>query len=122
MKHIQDIQQLKKSGKKVTMVTCYDSWSASLFKDTDVDMLLVGDSLAMVVHGFDSTLPATMEMMCLHTAAVHRGNSGKFIVADLPFLSYRKGIADAVENAGHLMVAGAHAVKLEGADGNLEIV
>lgn len=122
MKSIQEFVQMKQHGQKITMVTCYDAWAASLCAQTDVDMLLVGDSVAMVVHGHDTTLPASMEMMVLHTEAVVRGKPGKFVVADMPFLANRKGLADTVENAGRLMKAGAHAIKLEGARGNLELV
>lgn len=122
MKSIFDFYQMKKEGQKITMVTCYEAWSALLLKDTDVDLLLVGDSAAMVVHGFDSTLPATMEMMILHTQAVARAQTGKFIVGDLPFLSFRKGLEAGVTAAGQLMQAGAHGVKLEGAQGNLDLV
>lgn len=122
MKTVFDFYAMKKEGRKLTMVTCYDSWSAKLLKSVDVDMLLVGDSVAMVMHGFDTTVPATMEMMELHTAAVHRAQSSHFVVADMPFLSFRQGLEEGVRCAGRLMRAGAHAVKLEGARGNLELV
>ena len=84
--------------------------------------MLVGDSLAMVVYGHDTTIPADIETMAAHTAAVRRGMPGKFLVGDLPFLSYRKGLDIAVENVAKLMKAGANAVKLEGAAGNIELV
>lgn len=122
MKTIFDFYSMKREARKLTMLTCYDAWSAKLLKDVDVDMLLVGDSVAMVVHGHETTVPATMEMMELHTAAVSRANSGHFVVADLPFLSNRQGLEAGVRAAGRLMQAGAHAVKLEGARGNLELV
>jgi 3-methyl-2-oxobutanoate hydroxymethyltransferase len=85
-------------------------------------MILVGDSAAMVMHGHDSTIPATIDMMVLHTSAVRRGAGDKFIVSDMPFLSYRKGLTHAVEAAGKLMQAGANAIKLEGVEGHEEIV
>ncbi len=82
----------------------------------------MGDSVAMVMHGHATTLSATTAMIALHTAAVARGAPAKFIVADLPFLSYRKGLKDAMDSVQELMSAGAHAVKLEGVRGHAEIV
>lgn len=122
MKSIQEFKSFKKDGRKISMVTCYDYAGATILDSTEIDCVLVGDSLAMVVHGFPSTLNATVDLMELHTASVARGMQNKFIVADMPFLSYRKDLPTAVEAAGRLMRAGAHAVKLEGAKGNLEIV
>jgi 3-methyl-2-oxobutanoate hydroxymethyltransferase len=87
-----------------------------------VDCVLVGDSVAMVVHGHANTLAATIEMMELHVAAVARGLGNGLLVADLPFLSYRQGTASAVQAAGRLVRAGAHAVKLEGVSGNEEVI
>jgi 3-methyl-2-oxobutanoate hydroxymethyltransferase len=84
--------------------------------------VLVGDSLAMVVYGHDSTLPADIDTMAAHTAAVRRGAPQSFIIGDLPFLSFRRGLESAVDAVGTLMRAGANAVKLEGAAGNLELV
>src|SRR4029077_18648150 len=109
-------------GRKISMVTCYDYSSARAVAESNVDCILVGDSLAMTMHGHSTTLSATTAMMALHTAAVARGASNKFIIADLPFLSYRKGLKDAMEAVHELMSAGAHAVKLEGVRGHVEIV
>jgi 3-methyl-2-oxobutanoate hydroxymethyltransferase len=120
--NVQDFLTRKRDGVPVSMVTCYDSWSAALIAETDVDCVLVGDSLAMVVYGHDTTLPADMRAMVAHTAAVRRGGPQLFIIGDMPFLSYRKGLTVAMDNIGALMRAGANAVKLEGADGNLELV
>lgn len=117
-----DFTRKKDLGEPISMVTCYDAWSARLIADTDIDCLLVGDSLAMVVYGHDTTLPANTDMMAAHTAAVRRGAPGAFIIADMPFLSYRQGRDQATRNAGTLMRAGAQAVKLEGAAGNLDTV
>lgn len=114
--------QSKKNKQKISMVTCYDYPSAKLVSESPVDSVLVGDSLAMVVHGHPTTLPATIAMMELHTQAVARGLTGKLLVSDLPFLSYRQDLKTAVEAAGALMRAGAHAVKLEGARGNLDLI
>ncbi len=104
------------------MVTCYDYTFARLLSKSAVDGILVGDSAAMVIHGHASTLHATIDMMRLHTEAVVRGAPGKFVVADMPFLSFRKGVAAAMDSAHVLMTAGAHAVKLEGIDGHEDAI
>ena len=112
----------KKDRVPISMVTCYDAWSAKILDQTNVDCLLVGDSLAEVVHGFDSTVYATDEMMALHTAAVARSAKKKFIVADMPFLSCSRGILHAMKTVEKLMQAGANALKIEGASHQLEII
>src|SRR5205823_11400873 len=84
--------------------------------------LLVGDSAVMVMHGHPSTVSASVELMRLHTAAVARGAAGKFVVADMPFLSFRKGLAAALDAAQVLVSAGAHAVKVAGVDGHEEVI
>ncbi|MFH1158045.1 MAG: 3-methyl-2-oxobutanoate hydroxymethyltransferase [Pseudomonadota bacterium] len=117
-----DFQAKKASGEKITVVTCYDFTSAAILDRTSIDCLLVGDSLAMTMHGFRDTIPATTDMMSLHTAAVSRGAKDKFIVADMPFLSFRSSLNENIAAVRALMQAGAHAVKLEGADGNTELV
>jgi 3-methyl-2-oxobutanoate hydroxymethyltransferase len=122
MKNVLDFARHKREGLPIGMVTSYDSWSARLAGEAGVDCLLVGDSVAMVVHGFPDTLHATMPMMEMHTAAVRRGAPGMFIVADMPFLSFRRGAAVAVEAAGVLMQAGASAVKLEGVVGHEDAI
>ena len=104
------------------MITCYDYTSARILSTTRVDCLLVGDSVAMTMHGFKETVSASLEMMQFHTAAVSRGASNKFIVSDLPFLSYRKLLAKSISATQKLIQAGAHAVKLEGASGNLKLI
>lgn len=106
----------KRDRQKISMLTCYDYSFARLLDGSRVDCLLVGDSGAMTMHGFSSTLPATLAMMQLHTAAVARGAPSKLVVADLPFASYRKDLGSSVDAAAALMQAGAQAVKLEGAD------
>jgi 3-methyl-2-oxobutanoate hydroxymethyltransferase len=120
--NVLDFQKTKNAGRKISMVTCYDYSSARAVADSNIDCILVGDSLAMVMHGHPTTLSATTAMMALHTAAVAKGAPAKFIVADLPFLSYRKGLKDAMDSIQELMSAGAHAVKLEGVRGHAEIV
>ncbi|MDO8953718.1 MAG: 3-methyl-2-oxobutanoate hydroxymethyltransferase [Gammaproteobacteria bacterium] len=117
-----DFYKKKQAGEKITMLTCYDYSSARILAATAIDCLLVGDSLAMTMHGFKDTLSATIEMMQMHTAAVCRGAPDKFIIGDLPFLSYRKSLSSNIEAAGSLMQAGANAVKLEGAAGNLKLI
>ena len=119
---ITDFLDRKRNQKKIKMITCYDAVFADLINRTSIDAVLVGDSAAMVVHGFDSTLSATVELMQLHTASVARKLKGKLIVGDLPFLSYRRGFDQNVQAVQMLMQAGAHAVKLEGAAGNLEFI
>jgi 3-methyl-2-oxobutanoate hydroxymethyltransferase len=108
---------------RISFVTCYDYPFARLIAQTEIDCLLVGDSVAMVVHGHPTTLTADMNMMCLHTEAVARGaGNTKFIVADMPFLEHRKGQSEAISAAQMLLRAGAQAIKIEGAQGNLTII
>ena len=114
--------QKKQQHKKISMVTCYDYTSACLLAKTNVDSILVGDSLAMTMHGFSTTVQATLDMMILHTAAVARGAPNKLIIGDLPFLSYRKSLAENMDAVHKLMQAGAHAIKLEGVKGNLDFI
>jgi 3-methyl-2-oxobutanoate hydroxymethyltransferase len=104
------------------MVTCYDYTFARLLSKTAIDGILVGDSAAMVMHGHDSTLSANVDLIRLHTEAVARGAKDKFVIADMPFLSYRKGAAAALDSAQSLMTAGAHAVKIEGVDGHEDVI
>ena len=120
--NVLDFRKAKAEGRKLSMLTCYDHWSAKILNETEVDALLVGDSVAMVVHGHPTTLHADVEMMRLHTSAVTRGAPAKLVVADMPFLSFRKGIHSAVEAAGILMRAGAHAVKIEGVEGHDDVI
>ncbi|MFT4552349.1 MAG: 3-methyl-2-oxobutanoate hydroxymethyltransferase [Chlamydiales bacterium] len=120
--NIQDFQKMKLQGEKISMVTCYDYWSARIISQSDVNCILVGDSLSMVMHGHPSTISATVEMMALHTEAVARGADKAFIIGDLPFLSYRKGLSESVDAVHKIMQSGAHAIKLEGAIGNLSLI
>jgi len=117
-----DFLAAKTASRKLSMVTCYDYTFARLLAQSNVDGILVGDSLAMVVYGHPSTLSATVDLMRVHTEAVWRGAGGRFVVADMPFLSYRKGMAAALDAAQSLMSAGAHAVKLEGVDGHEDVI
>ena len=112
----------KQKKQKISMITCYDSSFASIVNASPIDIILVGDSSAMVMHGFNSTIHATAEMIESHVAGVARTATDKFIVADMPFLSNRHGTSHATEIAGRFLKAGAHAVKIEGIQGNEEIV
>ncbi|MFT9092577.1 MAG: 3-methyl-2-oxobutanoate hydroxymethyltransferase [Gluconacetobacter sp.] len=109
-----DIQAMKESGQRIAMLTAYDHPSAALAERAQVPMLLVGDSLGMVVHGADTTLPVTLDDMIRHARAVVRGSSRALVVADLPFLTYATE-ADAIASARRVMQeAGVQALKLEG--------
>ena len=122
MTSVREFARFKTEGRRISMVTAYDAWSARLVARSKVDAVLVGDSAAMVMHGHPTTLPATVRLMATHIAAVARCLDGKFLVADLPFLSFRKGIPRAMSAVGALMTAGAHAVKLEGVDGHEDVI
>lgn len=122
MTSIGDFQRAKAEGRRITMVTAYDAWSARLVAASHVDAILVGDSVAMVAHGHANTLTATVDLMALHTRAVARGAGGRFQVTDLPFLSYRKGLRTAMQAVEALMASGAHALKLEGVDGHEGVI
>jgi 3-methyl-2-oxobutanoate hydroxymethyltransferase len=109
------LKQMKQRGEKIVMLSAYDALMARLLDEAGVDVLLVGDSLGMVLLGYDTTLPVTMGAMLHHTEAVSRGASRALVVADMPFLSYQTGADDAVRNAGRfLKQAGAGGVKIEG--------
>ena len=122
MHAVHEFARSKSEGRKITLVTAYDAWSARLVARSRVDAILVGDSAAMVVHGHPTTLTATVGMMAAHTSAVARAAAGKFVIADLPFLSFRKGIPAAMRAVGALVRRGAHAVKLEGVDGHEDVI
>lgn len=117
-----EFRRRKAKGDKISVTTCYDYSSARILRETAIDAILVGDSAAMVMHGHESTLPATVELMALHTRAVVRGAPQKFVISDLPFLSFRKGVAPAMDAVQTLMQAGAGAVKLEGIDGHEDVI
>ncbi|MCD8096150.1 MAG: 3-methyl-2-oxobutanoate hydroxymethyltransferase [Ruminococcus sp.] len=105
----------KQSGEKITMLTAYDYTTACIEDECGVNSILVGDSLGMVMLGYENTLSVTMEDMLHHTKAVTRGAKNAFVVADMPFMSYQTSVYDAVVNAGRLIKeGGAQAVKLEG--------
>lgn len=108
-------KQAKENKEKLTMITAYDYSTAKIFDEEGVNSILIGDSLGMVMLGYEDTLKVTMEDMIHHTAAVSRGAKNALIVGDMPFMSYSTGMRDAVINAGRLMSeGGADCVKLEG--------
>ena len=111
------VRGMKKKGEKIVMLTAYDFTFAALMDQAEIDILLVGDSLGMVVQGHDSTLPVTVEDIIYHTRAVKRAAKRAMVVADMPFLSYQITPEEAVLNAGRLLKeGGADAVKLEGGE------
>ncbi|WP_168464630.1 3-methyl-2-oxobutanoate hydroxymethyltransferase [Wolbachia endosymbiont of Ctenocephalides felis wCfeT] len=122
MASILKFQDMKKLSKGISMVTCYDYWSARIIDGTNIDAILVGDSLAMVMHGHKDTILATVELMCMHVGAVARGAKQKTIIVDMPFLSFRKGLTDSMNSVLRIIQSGAHAIKIEGAKGNLELI
>lgn len=122
MTNVRDFARCKAEGRKISMVTVYDAWSARLIARSQIDAVLVGDSAAMVMHGHSTTVPATISLMALHTAAAARAIDGKFLIADLPFLSCRQGAGRAIRAVGALVRAGAQAVKVEGVDGHEDAI
>ncbi|PLR99721.1 3-methyl-2-oxobutanoate hydroxymethyltransferase [Bacillus sp. T33-2] len=117
MKQTTDFIKMKQTGNKIVMMTAYDYPSARHAEQAEVDVILVGDSLGMVVLGYESTIPVTMDDMIHHAKAVKRGAANTFIVVDLPFMSYHLSIKDTLLNGARIMQeAGANAVKLEGGD------
>jgi 3-methyl-2-oxobutanoate hydroxymethyltransferase len=112
---LRDIQKAKETGEKLSMLTAYDYSTAKYVDEAGVDMILVGDSLGMVVLGYNSTVQVSMDEMKIFTSAVCRGAKRSFVVADLPFMSYHADLSEGVRNAAELIKCGANAVKLEGA-------
>ncbi|MDY6852774.1 MAG: 3-methyl-2-oxobutanoate hydroxymethyltransferase, partial [Thermodesulfobacteriota bacterium] len=112
---IAELKDKKVRGEKITMLTAYDFYTAAMIDQAGVDTILVGDSLGMVVLGYDSTVPVTMEEMLHHCKAVRRGTKTAFLIGDMPFMSYNISVTEAVRNAGRFIKeAGCDAVKLEG--------
>jgi 3-methyl-2-oxobutanoate hydroxymethyltransferase len=122
MTNVREFLRAKAEGRKISIVTAYDAWSARLVARSNIDAILVGDSAAMVIHGHPTTLAATVSLMAMHTRAVASAANGKFVIADLPFLSFRKGMRVAMTAVGALTTSGAHAVKLEGIDGHARLI
>jgi len=112
---INDIKAMKQKGEKISMLTAYDYSTAKIVDEVGVPMILVGDSLGMVVLGYESTIPVTMEEMLHHTKAVVRGTQQALVIGDMPFMTYHLSIEQALRNAARfIQEAGAQAVKLEG--------
>jgi len=112
---ISQIKEMKQKGEKISMLTAYDYVTAKIVDEAGVPLILVGDSLGMVVLGYESTIPVTMEEMLHHTKAVVRGTRKALVVGDMPFMTYHVSTADALKNAARfIQEAGAQAVKLEG--------
>ena len=115
-------QELKNNNTKISMITCYDFTFAQIINNSDINCILVGDSAAMTMHGHPNTICADIPMMKTHTQAVTKGAPDKFIIADMPFLSYRKDLNYNMNCVHQLMQTGANAIKLEGADGNIDLI
>jgi len=112
---IQEFYKMKKDGKKIAWLTCYDFPTAQFEEAAGIEMILVGDSMGMCVYGYESTVPVTMDQCIVHCEAVRRGAPSTFVIGDMPFMSYQKSDEDAVVNAGRfLKEAGMDAIKLEG--------
>src|SRR5207253_3251993 len=112
---VPDVRAMKDRGEKIAVLTAYDYTMARLLDRAGIDVILVGDSVGMVVLGFDNTLPVTLDMMIHHTAAVSRGAKRALIIADMPFLTFQLSLEEAMRNAGRLIQeGGAAAVKIEG--------
>ena len=117
---ITDLTAMKKAGQRIAMLTAYDTGAAMLAERAGAPVLLVGDSLGMVVHGFDTTLPVTLDMMVAHSAAVVRGSYHAAVIVDMPFGSYQGNSSEALRSAIRIMKeSGGHAVKLEGGAGEM---
>jgi len=121
MKNIQEITKNNSRG-RLSMVTCYDYTFAKIISKTNVDMVLVGDSAAMVIHGYANTIPAKINMMQAHVQSVSKGLNGKFLIADMPFLEHRKSLKRTMNSVDLLMKAGANAIKIEGGSHHLETI
>ncbi|MGD9118139.1 MAG: 3-methyl-2-oxobutanoate hydroxymethyltransferase [Dehalococcoidia bacterium] len=112
---INQIKEMKPKGEKITMLTAYDYTTAKLVDAAEIPLILVGDSLGMVVLGYESTIPVTMEEMLHHTKAVVRGTQKALVIGDMPFMTYHISVEDALYNAARfIQEGGAQAVKLEG--------
>lgn len=117
------IQEKKQRREAITCLTAYDYPSARLVDEAGIDMVLVGDSLAMVVLGYENTLPVTVDEMLHHTRAVRRGVKSALVIADMPYASYHLSVEEGVRNASRfLKEAGAEAVKVEGGEKRLELI
>ena len=120
---ISDLFEAKQNNQKIAAISCYDFTTARFVSQTDIEMIIVGDSASQLVLGFDSTLPVTMDFMVAITAAVRRGAPNVFLVADMPFLSYQVTIPEAIRNAGRFITeAGVQMVKIEATGAQLDVI
>ena len=119
MKTVSTFQTLKDSGEKIAMLTAYDYSTAQVLDKAEIDAILVGDSLAMVVLGHENTYNITIDEMLIFVGAVARGAKNSFIIGDMPFMSYNLSVEQGLENAGKMIKAGANAVKLEGCNDHI---
>ena len=120
---ITEIKEMKQKKEKIPMLTAYDYVTAKIVDEVGVPLILVGDSLGMVMLGYESTIPVTMEEMLHHTKAVVRGTTNALIVGDMPFMTYQTRVSDALRNAARfIQEGGAQAVKLEGGENVAEVV
>ena len=119
MKTVSTFQTLKDSGEKIAMLTAYDYSTAQVLDKAEIDAILVGDSLAMVVLGHENTYNITIDEMLIFVGAVARGAKNSFIIGDMPFMSYNLSVEQGLENAGKMIKAGANAVKLEGSNDHI---
>lgn len=115
------LRKYKKDGRKFSCLTCYDAMFARMMENAEVDSILIGDSMGMVVQGHDSTIPVSVANIAYHTANVARSNKHALIMADLPFMSYAT-LNDAIANSRTVMQAGAHVIKIEGGSELCDIV
>ena len=120
MKSILEFAKAKNDRRRISMVTCYDSWTAKIVEASRVDCILVGDSAMMTMHGRRDTVGATPDIMEHHVRAVRSGAPTKFVIADMPFLEHRRGRSQMMSSVQRLMSAGANAVKIEGVAGSEE--
>ena len=120
---VTQIRDMKQKGEKIAMLTAYDYATAKLIDEAGIPLILVGDSLGMVVLGYESTIPVTMDEMIHHTKAVVRGTSKALVVGDMPFMTYQVSVDDALRNAARfIQEGGAQAIKLEGGESMADTV
>lgn len=119
MKTISTFQRLKNDNEKIALLTAYDYSTAQVLEEAEIDGILVGDSVAMVVLGHENTYNITIDEMLIFVSAVARGAKNSFIIGDMPFMSYNLSIEQGLENAGKMIKAGANAVKLEGCNDHI---
>lgn len=120
---IGELKEMKQKGEKIPMLTAYDYATAKLLDEMGVPLILVGDSLGMVVLGYESTIPVTMDEMIHHTKAVARGAKRALVIGDMPFMTYHLSVSDALRNAARfIQEGGAQTIKLEGGERVAEVV